>query len=445
MGTYEKPTLIQPLAAQALAAAGSKMAAAAAQASATITAAYIKNFEKNEKLREEDLKATKDWGRALNEVEETEYTSFELNTKEFLTITGDAKYDLRRRKRLKEGEDGYLTKEEASRQDVLFEDVPVEVSKCNGAVADNMKKYLDIKGKDNQQGGVDLGRTDNEWLVIMKDFDENDGANVSYDYKKGKLYLIYTDPKLSKEKIPDGSGGMKTNPDYDSDYKPTSFDSKKFVRGSLKGNNLINVCGDVSSSVSGLVNGILGRGKKDGKETPGWYDKAAMTESITLEKRDVTDALGSIVQEDFQITAKNYQNEKLFYGYDKNSNTTGSSNDIIGGIYGADWESIYGDEELMKTLWTELQLEGRKGEWKKIEFDPTTKKAKKMTTEKIFDANAGLTAWTGTEDQIELAKSLIPSYVNANRNDFKISDDDRLVLREVQKTQGGSLIKYNNP
>jgi len=441
MGTYEKPTLIQPLAAQALAAAGSKMAAAAAQAAATISAAYVKNFEKNEKLREEDLKATEDWGKTLNKVEETEYTSFELNTKEFLTTTGDAKYDLRRRKRLKEGEsivngvDEYLTKEEASRQDVLFEDVPVEVSKCNGAVADNMKKYLDIKGKDNQKDGVDLGRTDNKWLVIMKDFDEEDGANISYDYKKGKLYLIYTDPLLSKKQIPDGTGGMKDNPSYDPTYKPTSFDSKKFVRGSLKGNNLINVCGDISGSVNGLVNEALGRGEKDGKTTPGWYDKDPT--QVLVEDRDVIDNTGATVSEKFQVTSKNYQNEKLFFG------DGGSASAITGGIYGMDWESIYGDETLMKKLWTELQLEGRKGEWKKMNFDANGK-ATNMTTDNVFDASATLSAWSGSPAQIELAKSLIPSYINANRSDFKISDDDKLVTNVKQLTIGNvSIAKYN--
>ena len=51
MGTYEQPGIIQPLAAQALAAAGTQIAKAGEVAMANITKAAIDNFSKNKKFR----------------------------------------------------------------------------------------------------------------------------------------------------------------------------------------------------------------------------------------------------------------------------------------------------------------------------------------------------------------------------------------------------------
>jgi len=390
MGTYERPAVIQPLAAQALSKIGDKMTQASNQAAATLSAVYKENFAKNEKLREEDLAATKTWGQQLNQINTTEYTSFELNTRDFLTNQGDMKYDLRRQSRLKEGEEGYITQEELNRQDLLFERVPLLVNQCNQAVAINMEKYLGIKGKDNQKGGVDMGRSDNKWLKVMKDFDENDGANISYDYYGGRLYLTYTDEKTGEV---------------------TEYDAQKFVRGSLKTKNLINTCGDITSSLSGLVDDNMG---KDDKGRGGWYQQGAIKDDTITRTVDGEEKI-------FSQRYLTYKNDRLFYGGD-GVGPDGNEGAIIGGIFGQDWSSIYDDDELMKTLYTQLQIEAKKGGWKAIEFNDNGEATKVLQGDenKIFADDYEIMPWVNSDEQKKKAMSLIPQYIKAYGQEFGV-------------------------
>jgi hypothetical protein len=401
MGTYENPGVIQPLGAQALISISDKMTLAAREASKTLNKAYQDNLAKNEKLREKDLAATRTWGQQLNKVQETEYTNFELNTRNFLTTQGDRKFDLQRRARLKSDDDNYLDMEEFNKQDLLFEKIPAQVNQCNQAIAENMQKYLGIKGKDNQKDGVDIGRTDNKWLVIMQDFDKNDGKNISYDFKKGKLYLVYTDDQ-----------GVTTD-----------YDAQKFVRGSLKGKNLIKTCGDISGAVSGLVNNAMGK-DKDGKG--GWYRGIPVTREVTREVNGE--------EKVFKQLVNTYANERLYYG------EGGNKDAIIGGIYKQDWSSIYGNKDLMETLYTQLQNDALKGDWKTIKFDG--KVAQSMTDDSIFGEDYKREEWTGSPEQIKIAMSLIPAYIKANAQEFGIGEE--YLLQEVD--EGQPFLKgYNKP
>ena len=141
MGTYEKPTLIQPLGVQARAAATSKIANAAAQAAENISAAYRENFKQNKINEEKDLRETQAWETNLAIIKDTEYTDFTMNTQEFLKEQGDIKYNLRKDTRLKKKDPNYVDAETAMKRNVILDQIPKNVSECNAAVAIEMKKY----------------------------------------------------------------------------------------------------------------------------------------------------------------------------------------------------------------------------------------------------------------------------------------------------------------
>jgi len=298
MGTYEQPGIIQPLAAQALAAAGTQIAKAGEVAMANITKAAIDNFSKNKKIDEENKKKQNAWGKEIGGIKTTKQGSFNENVGGFLENVGNWLFEV--------PNDPDLSAREIGIQEGRYYNLPDQVSACNQSIAPQLKEYIEMMKRDpNSIGGMDGLRTDPNWRAIMQDLDQNKGANVNYTYEGERLYLTYTDPQ-------DPS-------------KINRFDAEEFTRGSLKTKSMLQKVQDVSENkvIRGIVDQRVGKGQGGG----GW---AKIRYKELQGKNGIITDIEAWKELDADITKQ---------------------------IMNGDYSNVINDPQSMEGYWTRLQLD----------------------------------------------------------------------------------------
>jgi len=393
MGTYEQPGIIQPLAAQALAAAGTQIAKAGEVAVANITKSAIANWTQNKKIDEDNKKKQNAWGKEIGGVKTTKQGSFNENVGGFLENVGDWLFEV--------PNDPDLSAREIGIQEGRYSKIPDQVSNCNQAIAPQLKEYIEMMKRDpNSIGGMDNLRTNPNWRAIMQDFDQNKGANVNYTYEGERLYLTYTDPEGGKH----------------------SFDAEEFTRGSLKTKSMLQKVQDVSENkvIRGIVDQRVGKGQGGG----GW---------AKIRYKELGGKNGIITD----IAAW----EEL-------------DRDITKQIMNGDYSNVINDPQSMEGYWTRLQLDNGVEEKKLNKWMGAVDKDSELFKEQRKNAEKWIPEYIdnnrdkfGMEpklkedpiEEVEDAEETITteSYTNNNGEEITFEKDSEEFLRGIETTYGG--------